>query len=150
MNPEITNILSGLRAAVEKSEKPKDDITKKAEDIGGDLQKAMEELCIKEEKPECRFINVDGRGVYHYMLNYKGAIANFDLAPEHAPAFKSMALHFLNQVKDGTKKSFISEPNLMLQMGNMLNPDEACAPSPAADTEVSFDGRIADWFRRGM
>jgi len=99
---------------------------------------------------ECKFIKVDGRGVYHYMLNFNGALSEYKLAPEHAKAFKEMAMHFLNEVKDGTKKSFLSEPNLMLQMGNMLNPDEACAPSPAADPEVSFDGRIADWFRRGM
>ena len=147
MNPEITNIISGLRAAVEKSEKLKDTPEKSILD---DLKKSLKDLGIKKEKPECRFINVDGRGVYHYVLHYNGAFANFDLAPEHASAFKSMAMHFLNEVKNGDKISFISDPGLMNQMGNMLNPDEACAPSPAADPEVSFDGRIADWFRRGM
>ena len=99
---------------------------------------------------ECKFIKIDGRGVYHYMLNFNGALSEYKLAPEHAKAFKLMAMHFLNEVKDGTKKSFLSEPNLMLQMGNMLNADEASAPSPAADTEVSFFGRIKNWFKRGM
>ena len=127
--------------------KIQDDSAKNISEIIRDIKKSMN---LKEPVNECKFIKIDGRGVYHYMLNFNGAISDYKLAPEHAKAFKNMAMHFLNEVKDGTKKSFISDPGLMNQMGNMLNADEACAPSPAADTEVSFFGRIKNWFKRGM
>ena len=127
--------------------KIQNDNAKNMSEIIRDIKKSMN---LKDPVNECKFIKIDGRGVYHYMLNFNGALSEYKLAPEHAKAFKEMAMHFLNEVKDGTKKSFLSEPNLMLQMGNMLNPDEACAPSPAADPEVSFFGRIKNWFKRGM
>jgi len=145
MNPEIEKIISDLRAAVEKSENEKAE-KQKAEQVeesqieimDPDVKRVIQELRGELPKTACKFIKVDGRGVYHYMLDYNGAKADFKLAPEHAPAFKSMAMHFLNEVKDGDKKSFLSDPSLLLQEGNLLNADEACAPSPSSDSEVSF------------
>jgi hypothetical protein len=80
---------------------------------------------IFKKKSQCRFIEIDGRGVYHYVLEYENVPIPFNLAPELLEAFKSMAVHFIKDVQDRAPSSFLSRPGLMEQAGNMLTADEA-------------------------
>jgi hypothetical protein len=78
-----------------------------------------------KKKSQCRFIEIDGRGVYKYVLEYENVSIPFHLAPELLEAVKSMAVHFIRDVQNKGPVSFLSVPGLMNEAGNMLTADEA-------------------------